>query len=189
MTRALVPAIALALILSAAPASADFFTVPVDGTVFLKPVGGEAAGVTVFGFVTSLGDLVALFSGLPNMPSPNAEVELGFFSAGTEIDFFQSTDFGGTFLARSDSSDPSSIVAFSDPDNSLGFGGAVIEQTGVETWVFHLDDAASAGLDDDDNDVLIQLRVQSTVPEPALVGLVCAALSSMAFRRRRGVRR
>jgi hypothetical protein len=44
----------------AEPASAAFFTVPVEGAVLLTPMGGEAAGVTVFGFVTSSGDLVDL---------------------------------------------------------------------------------------------------------------------------------
>ena len=144
---------------------AGFFIIPFDATVFLKPVGGEAGAVTEFGFLTSTGDRLPLFEGLPNMPDPNTEIALGFFSAGTGLDFYESTVFGGTFLAFSNAQDQASLVAFTDTDNSLGMGGSVIERTSPKTWLFHLDDAASFLFDDDDNDVLIQLRLQS-VPEP-----------------------
>jgi hypothetical protein len=50
-------------------------------------------------------------------------------------------------------------------------GGKIIQQTSQTTWLMHLDDAASYRIDDDDNDILIQLRlaapatVQQVLPQ------------------------
>ena len=159
----------LTIALCGAPAAtAGFFVLPYDAEVFLQPAGGEAAATTEFGYLTPTGNLVPLFEGLPNMPNPDHAVDLGFFTGGTGLDFYEKTEFGGmTYFAYSNAHDQASLVAFTDIDNSLGMGGSVIQQTGTSTWLFHLDDAASYLFDDDDNDVHIQLQLQvGFVPEP-----------------------
>jgi hypothetical protein len=104
--------------------------------------------------------------GLPNNPNPKGEIPVGFFSSGATIHFGEFTVFNGqTGFAFSNETDRASIVAFTDVDNSLGMGGSIIQRTGPETWLLHLDDALSYQFDDDDNDVLMQLRVVP-VPEP-----------------------
>src|SRR5262249_46124743 len=77
------------------------------------------------------------------------------------------TEFGGVYWAFSvDAVTDASRYAFMDLDNSLGFGGSIIEQTGPATWLLHMEDAASFLYDDDDDDVLVQLRL-----EPAIAAL------------------
>jgi hypothetical protein len=46
-----------------------------------------------------------------------------------------------------------------DLDDSLGWGGSVVQQTSPTTWTLHLDDALSYLVDDNDSDVLIQVRL------------------------------
>ena len=58
-----------------------------DGYLYLQQMGGEAAGITTFGVGTSPSDFVPLYTGLPNNPSPTGLVLVGFFSAGTTINF------------------------------------------------------------------------------------------------------
>ncbi len=114
-----------------------------------------------------------VFFGLPNNPSPNTELALGQFTAGTSIDFGIETQFGGEYFAFSNETTPAAIRAFTDIDNSLGLGGNVVESTGLNTYVLHLDDAASFMVDDNDADILMQLRaVPGAVPEPSSLGIL-----------------
>ena len=53
--------------------------------------------------------------------------------------------------------DATSVEAFSNIDNHLGMSGSVVQQTGQYSWLLHLDGATST--DNDNNDVLIQLRI------------------------------
>jgi hypothetical protein len=165
---------------------ADFFVTPLSGDLFLTPMGGDGAGVTTFGLGISPGNFVAYFAGLPSSPNPSGPLLVGFFPAGTSINFGENTLFGGnSYWAFSNGTDQASIVAFTDVDNSLGMGGSVVQQTSANTWLLHLDDAASYLIDDDDNDVLIGLRIGPGVvaSEPyswlimltGLVGLGCAS--------------
>ncbi len=138
------------------------FTVPVNGRLFLQPMGGEASADTEFGIVASSGKRIPFFTGLPNNPHPNTSVSAGLFTTSDEVHFYElTTFFNSTQFAFSDGTDFPSLEAFSDRDNSLGMGGCIIEQTGPLTWLLHLDDAFSS--DDDDNDVLIQIHLEPAV--------------------------
>ncbi len=146
------------------------FVMPTSGDLTMQFIGGSAGGVTAFGLGTSPSNFIALFSGLPNNPSSLSPVNVGFFSAGTTINMGMFTTFAGdSGWAFSSGTDLASIVAFSDIDDSLGLGGSIIQQTGPDTWVLHLDDALSYKYDDDDNDVLMSLHITpiSAAPEPA----------------------
>jgi hypothetical protein len=110
-------------------------------------------------------------------------VLVGLFNTGTTIHFGEFTTFAGqSGYALSNGTDQASIVAFSDVDDSLGMGGSIIQRTGPDTWLLHLDDALSYLVDDDDNDVLMQVRV-APVPEPAPCLLFIAGCLAVAFRR------
>ena len=189
---ALTVGVLVCLAITSEPAKADSFVMPSDGYLYLQQMGGEAAGITTFGAGTSPSDFVPLYTGLPNNPSPTGLVLVGFFSAGTTINFGMFTTFDGTAWAFSSGTDQASIVAFSDIDNSLGLAGSILQKTGSNTWVLHLDDARSAGIDDDDNDVLMGLRVSPTkisiVAEPGTWLLVLtgtAAIARRSYRLRR----
>src|ERR1019366_2770532 len=152
--------------LSHCSAQGTFFTVPYDATFYLSPLGGGAAATNEFGLGTSQTNAVPIFTGLPYHPTPPGEVAIGLVTAGTSLDFYEKTDWGGTFWAFSiDTVSAASRCAFLDLDNSLGFGGSVVEHTGPTTWTLHLDDAASFMVDDNDADVLIQIRL-APIPEP-----------------------
>ena len=136
------------------------FVMPFSGNLYFKQMGGEAGATTTFGTGTSRGNFVPYYHDLPNSPNPTGEVLVGFFPAGTTIHLGMFTQLGDeSGWAFSDADDRASIVAFTDVDNSLGMGGSIIQQTGADTWLLHLDDALSYLYDDDDNDVLMQLRV------------------------------
>jgi hypothetical protein len=164
-------------------AKGDEFVMPFTGDLYLQQMGGEASGVTMFGLGTSPSNFVPYYSGLPNNPSPIGEVLVGLFSLGTTVHFGEFTEFvGQSGYAFSNGTDQASIVAFSDVDNSLGMGGSIIQRTGPNTLLLHLDDALSYLYDDDDNDVLMQVRVAS-VREPATCVLFVAGCLALACRR------
>ena len=168
------------------PAQEPFFTVPYDSVLYLSPVGGDAGAITEFGLGTSPADTIPIFQGLPGNPVPPTEVEVGFFASGSVMNFYEKTDWGSTYWAFSvDTTTDGSRCAFMDLDNSLGLGGSIVEPTGPGTWTLHLDDAASYMIDDDDNDILIQMRL-APVPEPATTLLASASLLLLYRLRRSG---
>ena len=115
--------------------------------------------------------------------TPAPTVNMGFFPAGSPLDFYNLSDFGGPHWAFSEhlSSGPSAadLETFTDRDGSLGFAGSVVETVGIDHWILHLDDAAS--VDDDDNEMVIRVRVQS-VPEPSVIALLMIG-GGLALRR------
>jgi hypothetical protein len=167
-----------------------FFVVPYDATLYLQEVGGFAAATTEFGIGTSIQDHSPYFTGLPNNPNPTTEVEVGYVAAGTSLNFYEKTEFlGNTYWAFSNeyATDLASFIAFWDPTLSFSPTGSIVQQTSPTTWVLHLDDAASYLVDDDNADVLMQVRLVA-VPEPStltLFFLSTLGLIGYAWRRRK----
>jgi uncharacterized protein (TIGR03437 family) len=148
-------------------AHAESFVVPSSGTLFMQCIGGSAGAVSQFGTGTSQSNFMPYLTGLPQS-CPTAEVSIGAVSAGQTVVFGIQTSWQGqTYWAFSNGTDPASVIAFSDTHNSLGMGGNIIQQTSANTWVMHLDDAASYLVDDNNADILIQLRLGGTAaPAP-----------------------
>lgn len=171
-------------------ARAGYFTVPYDANVFIRPLGGDFGAVTEFGVIDTSGDLIPLFTGLPSAAAL-PEVSIGFYAAGESVELYMETVwFGQTYQAFSNQNDARSLNAFYDTNNSLGLGGSAIDPLSPITWLLRLDNAASLGIDDDDNDLLIHIRIEAAqaVPEASSLFLVSSALASlvgMAYRRKR----
>ena len=144
-------------------ANAESFVMPFSGTLHLEALGGEVAGSARadFGLGTTQANFVVFLHDLAPNTSPEGEVVVGFFSVGETVHFGLRGEFNGvTAWGFSNGTDASSLKAFTDEDNSLGMGGLIIEQTGVDTWVMHLD-YLHLGFDDD-NDILMQIRIESS---------------------------
>ncbi len=133
----------------------DFFVIPYNATLYLAPVRGYRGDSTEFGIVTSQGDFLTIFTGLPGRPNPPGEVGVGPVDRGSKLRIYLKKN-GSWVFSDATSSEPSS-ESFWDRDNSLGGNGSIIERTGEATWVLHLDDIGST--DDDDKDILIQVRL------------------------------
>jgi hypothetical protein len=152
---------------AAETAHAEVFIAPYSGNLYMKCTGGDSPAPTQFGTGTSTANFTAFLNGIPGS-CPTAEVLIGSMTAGQAVPFAMKTTWNGqSYWAFSTATDQPSIVAFSDPDNSLKMGGRIIQQTGTNTWLMHLDDAASYLGDDDDNDILIQLRMDTTAAPPS----------------------
>jgi hypothetical protein len=190
--RTLMLGASLAAILSEGAAASVFFATPVSGDLYIEQVGGEAGAATTFGLGTSPADFVPYLTGLPNTPAPGGPVLIGFFTAGTSINFgMYTTFFDANGWAFSNRTDQPSIEAFTDTTNNLGLGGSIMQPTGPYTWLLHLDDALST--DNDNNDILIQLSIRpvvAAVPELstwAMMLLGFAGVGFLSYRRRKRV--
>ena len=137
------------------PNPSDFFLIPYNGTLFLAPMGGFGGNPTELGILTSQGDILPIFSGLPNRPNPAREVEVGPVAKGAKLRIYLRKNDTWTFSDAASS--PLTRECFSDRDNSLGGGGTIIEKTSGSTWILHLDDVDST--DDDDEDIRIRIRL------------------------------
>lgn len=112
---------------------------------------------------------VALIHDQGNLVTP-AIVNLGFFPAGSEIDFYMVGDYAGVHWAFSrnlaNKPTPADLATFRDTDLSLGRGGSIIEKRGPDDWILHLDDPVSFQIDDDDNDIVVRVRIEQTGRKP-----------------------
>src|SRR5438874_2445246 len=102
--------------------SGPFFTIPQSGTIFLRFFSGVAGATTEFGIGTSQQNATPYLTGLPGNPSTKSEVPAGDFSAGSSINFYLKSSFGGnTDWAFSNlyAGDPGSFVTFWDPTHSF----------------------------------------------------------------------
>ena len=153
-------------VIGSGAAMAAGFVAPSSGTLYMKCIGGNGAATSIFGTGTSQANFVPYLTGVPQS-CPSTEVSIGSINAGQTVQFGMSTVWGGqTYWAFSNSTDQASTVAF----NNLG--GSILQQTSSSTWVMHLDDAASYTVDDDNDDILIQLRLAP--PPVALSALTYA---------------
>lgn len=163
---------------NAAP-TGGVFVAPSSGTLYLKCVGGSAAATSQFGIGSSPSAFVSYLSSLPQS-CPTTEISAGNVTAQQIVPFGIETSWGGqTYWAFSTGTDQGSIVSFTDMNNSLGMGGSVIQSTGTNTWVLHLNDAAHYTLSTSEaNNILIQVRLQPTAaspPAPSITGVGNAA--------------
>lgn len=144
----------------------SFFVVPYDAILYVSPIGGSAGAVTEFGIGTSEAKHTPIFTGLPSNPQPDEEVKVGFVKAGSELYFYEKTEWGGHihWAFSHDAKSETARVAFYDRDDHLGLDGSAIEKTDQQTWLLHLDDAASVSFDDNNQDVLIEIRLVPATP-------------------------
>ena len=125
---------------------------PRDGTLYVRGLGGLSAWRSEFGFGTSPANYNAVLTDLPRYTD---EVAVGSVHTGDLLNFIFKT---GSTCAFSTGSTFTDREAFTDRDNSLGWGGTIVQATAPNTWVLHLDDYFG---DDDDNDSWVQLRIDS----------------------------
>lgn len=195
MGRAAVAAVVLisAMWGSGPSVRADEFVMPSAGEVFIKGSGGTGGARSNFGLGTTTADFHPYLS---NLPAQTSEVDLGHFDAGQVVPFAMISTFDRTEYAFStDSVTPGSRTAFMDLDNSLGHGGSVIQPIAADTYRLFLDDANSYRFDDNDHDLLVDVRVAADagtaapLPRGAAAGALTAAgllgASVVTSRRRR----
>jgi hypothetical protein len=142
---------------SANPLDLVGFVVPTTGTLYVKGMGGDAGARTEFGLGTSAATHIAY---LRDLPRTTPEVRVGVVQAGQTLPFSLKTDWGRPYYAFSSGKDFASQEAFTDRNNSLTMNRSALQQTGPNTWLLRCDDAASS--DDDDNDCIVQLRIDTS---------------------------
>lgn len=139
--------------------AADEFTVPFSGTVYLKLANKSGSADSQLGIGTSPSN--CRFAVSSRSPTPTSEIAAGTFQAGSIVSFCMYSRLNNmSEWAFSSGNDRPSAVAFSDTDNSLRLGGRVIQQNGGSSWTMHLDDALSYLYDDDDDDLVVTIRVE-----------------------------
>lgn len=174
-------------------ANASLITTSASDNLMFEYLGGEAgASIQEFGLGTpaensSIADRNVVFViDYYNPPASLPLVNKGYFWAGSDLDFYNLSDYLGdlyAFSSRLTSAVPTQadIAVFTDTDNSLNQGGSVVESVGDNQWILHLDDAWSYRFDDDDNEMIIKLWIDQSaaapvsVPEPATWAMLAAA--------------
>lgn len=188
----------LVLLVGFGPANASLITTSASGNLMFEYLGGEAgASIQEFGLGTpavgsSIGDRDTVFViNYHNQPAVLPLVNKGYFWSGSQLDFYNLSDYLGDLYAFSSglmaTPTQADIAVFTDTNNSLNLGGSVVEGVGDNQWILHLDDAWSYLFDDDDNEMIIRVWIDQSaepplsVPEPATWAmLVAASLAGMA---------
>jgi hypothetical protein len=181
--------------------SRAFITVPQDGTLTFELVSTHAGtSVQEFGIGTPAVSsttaqrqylFVASFQN-DTLASvfPGPIVDAGFFSAGTELDFYQRSTFielKWAFTSRLATAPTfTDLEAFTDRNNSLGLGGGVLSSQRPNTWLLYVDSAGS--VDDDDNDMVIRMTLHP-LPEPHSGIMAAAGVACFAAWQRGGMNR
>ncbi len=138
--------------------------------LYVKCIGGTAGAVSQFGTGTSPANFVPYLNSLP-ASCPTLEVPIGTITDATQtIPFGIHTVWGRTdYWAFSTGTDQASKVAFTDVNNSLGLGGDIVQKTGTNTMVMHLNDAAHYLVGSDEaNNILIQVRLVVDESQPTI---------------------
>lgn len=172
-----------ALISATGAAQGALLTTQISGNLMFEYIGGEAGpSLQEFGLGTpatgsTLADRNMVFQidyRANATVFPSKVVSMGYFYAGSKLDFYNLSDWSGNLYGYSSrlslSPTPSDLAVFSDTDNSLGFGGSIVRNLGIDSWVLYLDDAWSYSVDDDDNEMIIKVWVdQSAIPPKTMV--------------------
>ncbi|MER2540011.1 MAG: hypothetical protein ABTQ26_12290 [Azonexus sp.] len=177
-------------VMSGGAAYASLITTTAPGDLMFEYLGGEAGpSLLEFGIGTpesssSLADRNMVFViDYYRSPTPQPIVNNGYFGSGSQLDFYNLSNYNGNLFSFSSRllSSPrnSDLATFTDTDNSLRLGGSVVESIGSNMWILHLDDAWSYMYDDDDNEMLIKVWIAPTagIPEPNTWLLLMAGLS------------
>lgn len=119
--------------------------------------------------------------------TPSPIVNMGFFPGGSNLEFYNKSIFEGTYWGFSSrlntaNETASDVSVFTDPNNYLGLGGSIIEIVATDHWILHLDDAASYIYGDDNNELVIRVRVEpvESVPLPGSLLLIGTGLLGLA---------
>ncbi len=169
--------------------SLAFLTTPVSGNILFEFLSGNGGSSTqIFGLDLSEGkrEIFTIQLGEQVEVLPGNIVDMGYFPAGAVLEFYNHSNWSGDHWAYSknltDSPTASDLSVFTDTNNSLGFGGSIIESVDQYTWILHMDDAASFMVDDDDNEMVIKMSI---VPEPITLSFL--GLGALCLRKRRKV--
>jgi len=158
-----------AYLLACSAAHASLITTSAPGDLMFAYLGGEAGpSLQEFGIGTPaeaslLADRNLVFVidyRLPPVVVPI--INKGYFWAGSELDFYNLSDYNGNLFAFSSrlvsGALQPDLAVFTDRDNSLHLGGGVVQSVGDNAWILHLDDAWSYAYDDDDNEMIIKVN-------------------------------
>lgn len=164
-------ATAALLLVSVNLVHAESFVPPYSGNLYLQCIGGSAGATSQVGIGNSPSNFVPYLTGLPDA-CPDSEVLVGPVTAGQPVEFGISTQWlGQPYWAFSFNSDPASTVSFTDVCNNLGLDGDTILQTGPNTWVMHLNDAAHYTISQcEANNIILQIRLVGTCSLSSLSG-------------------
>ena len=195
--------ISLSVLIMTGQSHAAFITTSAAGNLMFEYLGGSAGpSLQEFGLgtpdidsVVSERSMIFTINYRSNFVTPSSIVNMGYFYSGSQLDFYNISDYNGNLYAFSSRIGSSPTLqdqaVFKDTDNSLRLGGSAVEVLGTNAWIFHLDDAWSYMYDDDDNEMLIKVYVDPSavppmipIPEPAAALLFCIGLASVFWVKR-----
>jgi hypothetical protein len=167
MARTLILLFAALLVISPTVAAAALITTTTSGDLVIEAGGGLGGGSDQEFGLDVADSLIYVFTmhlpGATNV-TPSPIVNMGYVEAGTGLDFYNYSSWGGGYQAYSKNigtpaETASDRATFLDTDFSLGLGGSIVEVVADNHWILHMDDAASFMVDDDDNELVITVRI------------------------------